>query len=131
MTQIEVIQKNPSEFGEQISQDLGIKFVNEFQQRFPNEIPHFTIGKNILSQLLAQPLCVGIRFYNSINEFGHKTLVYVGVDANNKAILEISSVDNAGKLQVNPAIVADRAIPGIGRPSDSIDTSEFDWTTMI
>ncbi len=36
------------------------------------------MGKEILTKILEQPGCAGIRFYNGINEKGEKTLVTLG-----------------------------------------------------
>ncbi len=39
-------------------------------------------GKKILTDILAQERCVGIRTYHALTEAGTKELVIVGVDAN-------------------------------------------------
>ena len=48
-----------------------------------------SFGGKIIEEILAQPGCVGIRFFDAINETGVKTLVYAGIDAKGKNILEI------------------------------------------
>lgn len=101
-------QKDYAQVGEEISHELAGDFIKTFDQQFPNEIKHFTMGKNILDQILAQPGCAGIRFYNGINEKGQKTLVYVGVDAAGKDLLTKTVVLEDGKLATVRATVADR-----------------------
>ena len=63
---------------------------------------------NIIDQILAQPGCAGMRFYNAYNEIGEKTLVYTGVDEFGKAIVEYTIVTNEGDFDTQKAIVADR-----------------------
>src|SRR5687768_6953071 len=84
--------------GEAISNDLGAKMVKDFQDNNPNELIGHYIGRNILDQILNQPGCVGIRFYNAINEVGKKTLVYVGIDENNSIIAQYTYVSPTGEL---------------------------------
>jgi hypothetical protein len=80
----------------------------------------YQIGKNIIQEILSQPGCVGIRFYNALNEVGQKTLVYVGVDENNNNIYEYSVVNGNGAIKLVDGIVADRTfLPG--------DTSVPSW----
>jgi len=77
----------------------------------PGDVVGYTIGRNILDQILAQPGCVGIRFFNALNEAGQKTLVYAGVDAAGNDIVKKVVVEEDGKLATVPAIVADRVNP--------------------
>lgn len=107
--------------GEEISHELGAKMVKDFQDSNPNEINYYTIGRNIIDQILAQPECVGIRYYMALNEVGEKTLVYVGVDAKNQIITNYQVVDMDGKLSHNKGIVADRSI-GTGKGGSSVVT---------
>lgn len=57
---------------------------------------HF-IGKNILSTMLAQTGCMGIRVYYGIDDTGNKQLVFVGADANGN--------------DMTTGILADRTLP--------------------
>lgn len=95
--------------GEEIGSELGAKMVKDFQDSFPSEIPSYHIGRNILDRILAQPGCVGIRFYMGINELGQKTLVYVGVDNTDSLITEYQAISNDGLLVHEKGIVADRS----------------------
>ena len=45
------------------------------------------------------------------NESGNKTLVYVGVNAKGKSILELTTVNDHGKLAVTPGMIGDRMLP--------------------
>jgi hypothetical protein len=84
-----------SQVGEEISPDLGMKMVKDFQDAYPDFTKHNFIGKDILLKMLQQPDCQGIQFYNGLNELGEETLVYVGVGSNS---------------QIIPNIVADRTL---------------------
>jgi hypothetical protein len=113
MMQNELITKRPvAAIGEEIGYELGAQLVKNYQEANPKDKQFFTIGKNIIEQILAQPGVEGIRFYNAINEEGEKTLVYLGVDSNGKPIKEYSLVDAVGNISNRPAIVADRAGKG-------------------
>ena len=109
MKQTNTQSKNLSMVGEEISHELGAKFVKDFQDQNPGDnIPNY-IGRNIIEKILDQPGCVGIRFYNAINEDGRKTLVYVGVDANDDLITESVAINASGELVKEKGIVADRS----------------------
>jgi len=111
--QKELITKRPvAAIGEEVGYELGAQLVKNYQEANPSDTQFYTIGRNIIEQILAQPGVEGIRFYNAIDEQGEKTLVYVGVDANGKVIKEYSLVDSEGNIAVRPAIVADRAGKG-------------------
>lgn len=103
LTEIEV-----ASIGEEISHDLARTLVRTYQETYPETFTGVTIGRNIIDQILAQPGCVGMRFYNAINEEGQKTLVYVGVDASGKDLIERVVVEKGGAISTVPAIVADR-----------------------
>lgn len=109
--QKEILLSNPAAVGEEIGQELGAKFVKDFQDAHPDEIQAYFIGRNIIEQMLAQPDCVGIRFYNALNEAGQKTLVYVGIDSKDNIIKEITSINQFGQLVTKPGITADRVAP--------------------
>jgi len=117
--QNELLTKQVSEIGEEISHELGAKFITEYRKSNPNDVVSYSIGRDILDQILAQPGCAGVKFYNAINEFGEKTLVYVAVNDEGKDIMEFNVVSETGKLVKKPAIVADRAFGG------------WDWLTEL
>src|SRR5688572_26786396 len=115
MMQNELITKRPvAAIGEEIGYELGAQLVTNYQVANPNDTQFYTIGKNIIEQILSQPGCEGIRFYNAYNEEGEKTLVYLGVDASGNPIKEYTLVDAKGQISTRPAIVADRAGSGKG-----------------
>lgn len=117
--QQELIKKNLASVGEEISHELGAKMVKDYIDANPNDVKAYYIGRNIIEEILAQPSCVGIRFYNAINEQGKKTLVYVGVDETGKSIAEYTVVGKDGSINVIKAKVADRA-------QDDADVSIFE-----
>lgn len=111
MTQITLTQtKNLSEVGEDIGLAAGKKMVAAFKEANPDATPGYYIGKNILSQILEQPGCVGIRFRKCLTEFNEEHLVYTGVDTDGKDILSYTVVTNTGDIVKQDGIVADRTV---------------------
>ncbi|MEO5682967.1 MAG: hypothetical protein ABIQ88_10010 [Chitinophagaceae bacterium] len=117
MTQTELTQRPVAQIGEAITHELGAQMITDYQAANPTEVKSFQIGRNIIDQILAQPGCVGMRFYNAYNEIGEKTLVYTGVDEFGKALVEYTMVNNDGSFNKNRAIVADR-IPPVGNDTE-------------
>jgi len=107
--------------GEQVTHELGAQFINNYQEAHPADVKSYIIGKDIINQILAQPGCEGIKFYNAINEFGQKTLVYVGLDAEGKVLVNYPSISQQGALKMEDGIVADRT------PAGSNDDSDWWW----
>jgi len=98
--------------GEEISHELAAKMIKDHHDKHSFEESHsYTIGKEMIQKILAQPGCVGITFRDAINEEGKKTLVYVGIDSKGKSILEYSSVNDHGKLAVTEGMIGDRLLP--------------------
>jgi hypothetical protein len=130
MIQNELITKTSiAAIGEEVGYELGAQMVKDYQLANPNDVQSYVIGRDIIDQILAQPGCVGIQFYNAYNEAGEKTLVYIGLDANGKSIFEFSCINSQGKLSIEKGIVADRVF----RPSTSpsLDTEGDDWGWTI
>ncbi|HVU53704.1 MAG TPA: hypothetical protein VHD83_01560 [Puia sp.] len=94
--------------GEAIDHELAANLVKSYYEKYPESFTGVTIGRNIIEQILAQPGCVGMRFYDAVNEEGQKTLVYVGVDASGKDLVRKVMVEKGGAISTAPAIVADR-----------------------
>lgn len=117
-------KRNIATIGEEITHELGAELVNNYRQAHPNDVKAYIVGKEILSQILAQPGCAGIQFFNAINEFGQKTLVYVGLDQNGKQLVNYSVVTTDAQLQTEKGIVADRAVPSGDDPCFGED---FGW----
>lgn len=108
--QNELITKRPmATIGEEVGYEMGTEFISNYRNANPNDVLSYVIGKNIIEQILAQPGVEGIRFYNAINEYGKKTLVYVGIDQDGNNIFEHSIVTEDGKITKEAAIVADRS----------------------
>ena len=108
MLKTELLQKDLSKIGEEISHDLAAKMIKDYETANPNDIKGYFIGSNIIGQILAQPGCVGIQFKNGYDEQGRKTLVYLGVDASGTPLVEYTVVNSDGSFDVKKAIVADR-----------------------
>jgi hypothetical protein len=128
MMQNQTLAKPVSTIGEEIGFDLGQQMVTEYQAANPTDIHFYEIGRNILDQILAQPTCAGIRFYNAFNEAGEKTLVYVGLNNEGKALFQFSCINNEGILETNKGIVADRIKTGSGGPVKSSDADDWNLT---
>lgn len=96
--------------GENIGLSLGAEMISSYRQQNAADVVSYFVGRNVIEEILTQPGCVGINFYNAYNETGEKTLVYVGVNSQGKDMLQLSYVNNAGDLNQTPAIVADRII---------------------
>jgi hypothetical protein len=97
--------------GGEISHELAAKMVKEHNDKNSVENSYsYVIGKNIIEQVFAQPGCVGVRFFDAINEAGEKTLVFVGIDSKGKSIIEITTVNGHGKLAVTPGMLNDQIL---------------------
>ena len=111
MTQNTLLEtKNLAGVGENIGLTEGRQLVNAFRTANPTATKGYYIGRAILEQIMAQPGCVGINFRKCLTNMNEEHLVYTGVDAEGKDILEFSVVTNAGDLVKQDAIVADRTI---------------------
>jgi len=109
MKQIELVQtKNLAEVGEDIGLPAGKQMVKAFREANPDATASYYIGRNILDQILAQPGCVGINFRKCLTELNQEHLVYTGVDAEGKDILEFSVVTTTGDIVKQDGIVADK-----------------------
>ena len=112
MSQKELLtKKDYAAIGEEISHELAADFVKAYETTHPTEVRGYVLGRNIIDQILAQPGCVGMRFYYGLNEEGQKTLVYVGLDQNGKQLVNYSVVTPESQIQSEKGIVADRAVP--------------------
>lgn len=129
MAKNQTLAKPVNAIGEEIGYQLGTQMVNDYKSANPTDVLFYEIGRNILDQILAQPGCAGIKFYNAYNEMGQKTLVYVGLNSDGKAILNFSTINNMGVLESNAGIVADRIKTGDGGPIKTSDSD--DWNITI
>jgi hypothetical protein len=109
MTQTNLLKKDLSQVGEEIPHELGAQMVKDYQVANPTDVKGYYIGRNIIDQIMAQPGCIGINFYNAYNEAGEKTLVYVGVDEFGKSIVEYTIIKCDGSFGIKKAIIADRS----------------------
>ena len=124
----QTLVKPVSMIGEEIGLELGKQMISEYQAANPTDVHFYEIGRNILDQILAQPRCAAIRFYNAFNEPGEKTLDYVGLNKDGKAIAQYSVVNNDGVLESNKGIVADRIKTGAGGPIKTSESDDWNWT---
>jgi hypothetical protein len=118
--------KKVASIGEDIGLELGTQFIKDYQVANPADAQYYVIGRNILDEILSQPGCVGIRFYNAYNEMGEKTFVYVGLDGDGKGIVEYTCINNEGQLEPHKGIVADRIKRG-DNGRDSLEEESWNW----
>ena len=104
----ELQTKTLSEVGENIGLSEGIEMVNAFRAANPDATKGYFIGRNILDQILDQPGCVGINFRKCLTNLNEEHLVYTGVNAEGKDIIEYTVVTSTGAIVKQDAIVADR-----------------------
>jgi hypothetical protein len=127
MMQNQTLAKPIAMIGEEIGLELGKQMVNDYQAVNPTDVHFYEIGRNILDQILAQPGCAGIKFFNAYNEAGEKTLVYVGLNKDGKVLTQFTCINNEGVLESNKGIVADRIKTGAGGPKPS-ESEDWNWT---
>lgn len=101
-------KKDYAAIGEEISHELAAEFIKAYQDNYAGQNKGYQIGRNIIDAILAQPGCVGMRFYYGLNEEGQKTLVYVGLDADGKDLVKRTVVMSNGDLAIADGIIADR-----------------------
>ena len=119
--------KKVASIGQEIGLELGTQFIKDYHVANPSDVQYYVIGRNIIDDILAQPGCVGIRFYNAYNELGEKTLVYVGLNEKGKAIIEYTCINSDGVLESQKGIVADRIDRGSRRDSASFEEEGWGW----
>ena len=126
-----MVQTKPSNLtaniGEEIGFELGAQMISSYRQANSSDVISYYVGRNILEQILAQPGCVGIKFYNAYNEIGEKTLVYVGINKDGNDMINITSINAQGQLDSQKGIVADRAVVVKGTGSIQEDNIWWDF----
>lgn len=110
MTQNAIQTKDLTQVGENIGLEEGIKLVQNFREANPDATPGYYIGRNIIDQILNQPGCVGMNFRKCLSENNEEHLVYTGVDADGKDLLQYSVVTTTGDIVKYDGIVADKTI---------------------
>src|ERR1700761_3960616 len=98
-------KKDYAAIGGEISHEMGNDFIKAYETAVPEGPRGFALGRHILERILAQPGCVGIRFHYAINDKGQKTVVYIGMDANGKDMLQQTVVTENGGIRNEEAIV--------------------------
>jgi len=128
MTKNALETKSLAEVGEDIGLAEGTQLVQNFRDANPDATPGYYIGRNIIEQILNQPGCVGINFRKCLTKLNEEHLVYTGVDADGKDILQYSVVTTTGDIERYDGIVADKIVidwtiwtgtPSTGTPSTS------------
>lgn len=122
MTQTTLSIRKVAAIGEEIGLELGTQMVKGYQEANPSDVHSYLIGREIIDRILAQPGCVGIKFFNAYNETGSKTLVYLGVDQDGKSLVQYNVVNTEGRLESEKGIVADRIRE---RTSTRVDDQEW------
>lgn len=122
------IQTPIAQIGEHVGIELGTKLVKDYFDAYPEQAYGHIIGRAIMDKILAQPGCEGIVVYPALNESGQKTLVYAGIDAKGKAIIQIPIVQTDGVIRYEDGVVGDRSIPSGGDDPDP-ENEGFDITT--
>ena len=111
MTQNSLVETmSLTEVGENIGLAEGTQLVKAFQEANPDATSGYYIGRTILEQIMAQPGCVGINFRKCLTNLNEEHLVYTGVGADGKDILQFTVVTNTGDIQEQDAIVADKTM---------------------
>ena len=126
------LKGNLAQVGEEVGLELGTQMIKSYRQANPTDVQAYMVGREIIEKILMQPGCVGLKFYNAYNEMGEKTLVYVGLNKDGKAILEFTCINNQGVLEANKGIVADRIKVGGGTGGTTTpgtaDADNWNWT---
>lgn len=61
----------------------------KYRRDNPNQILAHFFGKDIITKILDQEGCIGLRLYHGVDEDGKKELVIVGADSDENDMLEI------------------------------------------
>lgn len=114
MVQKELLTKTDyAAVGAEIPFETAVKFTKAYAETHTNENLSYHLGRNIIELILAQPGCVGMRFYYGYNNEGQKTLVYVGIDADGNDLIKQTMVtENGVMMSSEEGIVAD--VIGLG-----------------
>lgn len=104
---VDASSKIHANVGADIGYEKAAKMIKNLYDHNPEEAFGYFAGKNIIEAILAQPGCVGIRFYTAMNEIGVRQLVYVGVNEKGQNILEYTVTED-GEESKRKAIVADK-----------------------
>lgn len=100
--------KEISKIGEPIGLEKGNELINNNFSTGQTSSYSYIIGRTIIEKILSQPKCEGIKFFEAINEFNEKTLVFMGVDHDGNEIIKYALIHKSGEYQLHDGIVADR-----------------------
>jgi hypothetical protein len=112
--------------GNEITLEVASKKIKSYSETYPTDPTWYFIGREILERIMAQPGCIGIKFYNALYEDGSKNLVYVGIDEAGKTIIELA-VNAEGQLTKNKGIIANRAGTSPTTPFGKNGIADDEW----
>lgn len=93
--------------GDPIALENAKQWAANYREKNPGDTEAHFFGSAIIKQILAEPGCVGIRMYYTIDDKGQKQIVLVGVTANGDNLLPASSQLDAS----DPNVVVDVSWP--------------------
>ena len=123
--QSQLLQKDLTKVGEEISHELGAQMIKDYQLANPTDVKTLFMGREIIEQILAQPGCAGIGLSLGYDETGKKTLVSIGIDNTGAPLLDYTIVTPSGSMDQKKGIVADRLAVGGG------SGGWLDWLTIF
>jgi hypothetical protein len=98
-----------SEVSEVISEYESKQWIANHSQAKPSGLIAHFFGHQIITQILSEPGCLGIRMYYAINDSGIPQVLLVGVNAMGQNLLPSSSV--GGRVADNGNTIADISFP--------------------
>jgi hypothetical protein len=93
--------------GDPIALGIASQWAANYREKNPGDTEAHFFGAAIIKQILAEPGCVGIRMYYTIDDKGQKQIVLVGVNAKGSDLLPSSSQLDAS----DPYVVVDFSWP--------------------
>jgi hypothetical protein len=69
-----------------VARNMRLRYIKKYGNR-PTALTPGAYSRDIFDKILAQPLCVGVRFYPGLDTRGKVTLLFCGVDNHGDDIL--------------------------------------------
>ena len=69
-----------------VARNMRVRYLKKYGKR-PTALAPGAYSRDIFDKVLAQPQCVGIRFYPGLDTSGRQTLLFCGVDRGGNDIL--------------------------------------------
>jgi len=106
------------------SQRISLADAVDLTQRFRKASPPAEHGgffwANGIQEILAQPGCVGLRYYHGLSADGHYRIVLVGVDGNGNDITTLSASRKPARSTSTVAAAAAVAAAPVGGGGDAV-----------